>query len=232
MVVKAIFFDMDGVLVHVSISPVQFLMKIYQELGLHFSLEQVSDAYEKAEKWWSESSFSDYRLRTRDAFIQYNHKILKLLGEKDESRRLSEKVQSHWENLSEEADEKLYAEVKDVLRRLKEKQIVLAVLSNRLLTFSLKSLEKHNIRGYFRYVICPQTAGAPKGKESPEMWQYALNRIGVKPNQTLHVDDKYEQILGAKQAGIRPVLIDRKGIYSSVIGFFVIHDLTEIFELL
>ena len=74
----------------------------------------------------------------------------------------------------------------------------MAVLSNRLLTFSLKSLEKHNIRGYFRYVICPQTAGAPKGKESPEMWQYALNRIGVKPNQTLHVDDKYEQILGAK----------------------------------
>jgi FMN phosphatase YigB (HAD superfamily) len=81
-------------------------------------------------------------------------------------------------------------------------------------------------------VICPQTASAPRGKESPEMWQYALNKIGVKPNETIHVDDKYEQILGAKQAGIRPVLIDRKGIYSSITDCIVIHDLTDILKML
>jgi len=142
-------------------------------------------------------------------------------------------VQSHWENFPEEADEKLYPEVRSVLETLREEGITLAVLSNRLIDSSLKSLEKHDIRGYFQSVIGPQIAGAPKGKLSLEMWRYALNRVGAGPNEVLHIDNDYETgIMGAKKAGIRPILLDRKGKHTSIIDCTIIHNLDEIPELL
>lgn len=232
MDIKAIFFDMDGTLVYIPISSTQFLMNIYRKLGLHFTLEQISDAREKSEKWWNEI-FSDYTLWTREAFVQYNYRLLKALEAKGDLQGLSERVQCYWENLPEEADEKLYPEVKSVLRALREKGIILGVLSNRLLTLSLKSLEKHTIRGCFQCVISPQIAGAPRGKMSLEMRQLALNEVGCKPDEVLHIDNDYETgIVGAKKAGIRPVLIDRKGRYPTIADCSVIYDLTEILELL
>jgi len=232
MSIKTIFFDMDGTLVYVPISPQQFLLNIYQELGLHFGLEQICVAYEIEEKRWNEK-FPDYTLRTREAFIEFNRKLLEVLGAKGDLQGLSEKVQEHWENLSEEADEKLYPEVKSVLKVLRERGVTLGILSNRLLAFSLKSLEKHAIRDYFQCVICPQIARAPKGKRSPEMWQFALKEVGAKPNEVIHIDDDYETgIIGAKNAGIRPLLLDRKGTYTSSVDCTVIHNLTDILELL
>ena len=47
MCIKAIFFDMDGTLVHVPISSTEFLMNIYQELSLNFSLEQIAVARQR-----------------------------------------------------------------------------------------------------------------------------------------------------------------------------------------
>jgi len=230
--IKAIFFDIDGTLVFVPISSTQFLMNIYQELGLDFGLEQIAVAREKAEKWWNDK-FSDYTLRTHVAFVEYNYKLLASLGAKGDLQRLAEKVQSHWENFPEEADEKLYPEVGSVLETLREEGITLAVLSNRLIDSSLKSLEKHGIRGFFQSVIGPRIAGAPKGKLSLEIWRYALKRVGARPNEVFHIDNDYETgVVGAREAGMRPIPLDRKDTYTSIIDCTIIHDLTEILELL
>lgn len=231
MVIKAIFFDMDETLVYFPISPVQFLMKTYQGLGLYHSLEQITIAYEEAGKWWNER-FPDYELWTRETFIEYNYKLLEILGTKGDLQKLAEIMQTHWENYPEEADERLYPEVRGVLETLSEKGIILGILSNRLLISNLKSLKKHNINAYFQCVICPDNAGARKSENSPQIWQCALNKVGVKPNEALHVDDNYELISGARQAGIQTVLIDRKGICSHVTDCLVIHDLTDIFKML
>lgn len=230
--IKAIFFDMDGTLVHIPMSQEQFLMNTYQKLGLHFTLEQITVANKKMEKWLNEK-FSDYTQRTREAFIESDYRRLKILGAKGDLQGLSKRIQDYWENFPEEANEKIYPEVKSVLKTLREKEIILGVLSNRLLITSLKSLEKHSIKEFFQCVVSPQKAGAPKAKKSPEMWKFALNRVGCKPSEVLHVDNEYENgIIEAKRAGIQPVLIDRKRLHSSFTDCIVIHDLTEILELL
>lgn len=146
--------------------------------------------------------------------------------------RLSESMQRYWENLAEEANEEIFPEVRSVLEALREKGIELGVLSSRTVTTSKKSLEKHSIRDYFRYVISPQTARAPKSKKSPEMWQFALRQIGARAEEVLHVDDDYETgIVGATEAGIRAVLIDRSGKSTSTFDCIVIGNLAEVLEL-
>ena len=229
---KAVFFDMDGTLVYVPVTPVEFLSNVYSKLGLRFSLEQITIARRQAEEWW-EKRYSDYTLRTRQAFIEYNHVLLEILGATGDLQSLAEEAQSYWENFPEEAGERLYREVRSVLTELREKRVILGVLSNRLLASSLKSLEKHAIGECFDHVIGPQTAGAPNGKKSPEMWRFAIDEVGANPSEVLHVDNDYEDgVVPARKAGIRPVLVDRKGVYTHITDCTVIRDLTEILELL
>jgi putative hydrolase of the HAD superfamily len=232
MTIKAIFFDMDGTLVHIPMLHEQFLSNIYQKLGLLFTIEQIIAANKKMEKWLNEK-FSDFTQWTREAFVESEYRRLEVLGAIGDLHGLSERIQDYWDNFPEEADENIYPEVKNVLRRLKGKGIHLAIVSHRSTIHSFKSLEKHSIKDFFQCVVSPQIAGAPKAKNGPEMWEYALNKVGCKPSEVVHVDDDYETgILGAKRVGIKPVLIDRIGVHSSITGCIVIHNLTEILELL
>jgi len=230
MDIKAISFDLDGTLVYMSISIEQYLSNIYEKLGFHFGLEQVSAVYKEVHRWWKERFLSG-QPRTHEAWIEYNCRLFEGLGAKGDLQRLSERVLARARD-PESGNEKLYPEVKGVLRELREKEISLAIVSHRPLPFSLRSLRRHGIEEYFQCMVSPEIAKAPKGKLSPEMWQFALRKLGFAPAEILHVDDNHEWISGAKQAGIQPVLIDRKGIQSSTFDCVVIHDLTEIFELL
>ena len=229
---KVVLFDMDGTLVHIPISIAQFLFNVYHELGLHFTIDQISLAREKANKWWNEG-YSDRTLWTRQAFIKSNHRILQALGAKGDLQSLSERVQFHWDNLPEETGEELYPEVITVLKGLRDRGITLGVLSGRILPLSLRSLEMHGIAEYFRHVISPEMAGAPKAKRSPEMWRFALKKFGARPSEVFHVDDDYEVgVVCPRRVGIRSVLVDRKGVYTHIKDCTVVHDLTGIFDFL
>ena len=232
MGVKAVFFDMDGTLVNIPISIAQFLRNAYHDLGLYFTVDQISVAREKVNRWWDEE-FSDRTLWTREAFIRSNRRLLETLGASGDLQSLSERVQSYWDNLPEETGEELYPEVISVLEELRDREIILGVLSGRILSMTLRSLEKHAIREYFQHVISPQIAGASKGKRSPEMWRFALDKVGARPREVLHVDNDYEVgVTSPRRAGIRLVLVDRKGVYTHITDCHVIQDLTGIFDLL
>ena len=228
---KAIFFDLDGSLVHMSVSVEQYLSNIYEKLGLHFSLAKIASVYTEVHDWWKERFLSG-QPRTREAWLEFDYKLLRGLGAKGDLRKLSERVQLYWDNYPQRGDEKLYPEVRSVLRRLEGKGISLAIMSHRPLNLSLNSLEAHGIKKYFQCVVSPEMAKASKGKLSLEMWHFALDRLEVKPNEVLHVDDNHEWVLGAKKVGIQPVLIDRKRVHTSITDCIVIHNLTEILELL
>jgi FMN phosphatase YigB (HAD superfamily) len=61
---------------------------------------------------------------------------------------------------------------------------------------------------YLEFVISSANLGQIKPEAS--IFRSALHRVGVEPAQTVHVGDHYyADVLGARSAGIRPVLIDR-----------------------
>jgi HAD superfamily hydrolase (TIGR01509 family) len=51
-------------------------------------------------------------------------------------------------------------------------------------------------------------------KPDPEIFRIALERTGVEPENVAHVGDTDEDVQGAIQAGIRPILIRRDGAYA------------------
>jgi putative hydrolase of the HAD superfamily len=53
-------------------------------------------------------------------------------------------------------------------------------------------------------------------KPDPQIFQIALGRSGARPETTIHVGDLYHvDVVGARGAGIRPVLLDEAGLYET-----------------
>ena len=208
MPIKAIFFDMDGTLVHMPGStPQEWLMSVYTRLGLDFEFAKVQQAYKAAEEQWKR------RVRvslgySRASFVEWNRLILKELGIDGDVKSLAERVQNGFENPTDE----LFPEVRQVLEELKRRKLTLGILSHRPLGAIRSSLKSHKIEKYFACLVNPQEAGAFFGKLDEKLWQYALDKLDVKPAEAMHVGDDYEtDVLGAKQGGLMPVLLDRTG---------------------
>lgn len=98
----------------------------------------------------------------------------------------------------------LYPDVVPVLGKL-ARQYALIALSN-----GNACIERVGLARYFRFALNAAEAGA--GKPDPRMFQLALVRLGEPPQAMLHVGDHPEHdVLGAHNAGVRAVWINRAG---------------------
>ena len=76
------------------------------------------------------------------------------------------------------------------------------------------------------------SAYAGAAKPDREVFTYALARIEALPEQTIYVGDVYlADVLGARGAGIEPILIDRAGRFGFV-DCVVVRSLVEICSLM
>ncbi len=80
------------------------------------------------------------------------------------------------------------------------------------------------------FVIASAVTGY--AKPSAEIFRHALARAQLPPEQCLYVGDTYVQdVLGARAAGLHPVLIDREG-HAPPLDCDVVRSLDELFTLL
>jgi HAD superfamily hydrolase (TIGR01549 family) len=125
----------------------------------------------------------------------------------------------------------LFDDVRPTLRLLKENQLKLGLITNLTRELMAQLYQKMDLAPYLDFFITPRDAGADK--PSPLIFQVALNRAGVKAEHAIHVGDRYEvDVMGARNAGVSPVLIDRNEIYPEVIDCPRIHSLAELPPLL
>ncbi len=103
----------------------------------------------------------------------------------------------------------VYEDVVPAVGALDRAGIRLAVISN--WTWSLPELlHMLQLAGHFEAIITSARVGYEK--PHPEIFRYALERMGVAPNRAVHVGDSiHADIGGATRAGIAPVLIARGG---------------------
>ena len=103
----------------------------------------------------------------------------------------------------------IFEDVAPVLDTLRRMGVRLAVVSNwdsRLDTL----LRRLGLRDRFEFVLTSARAGYRK--PDPRIFQLALDKLGLPADAVAYVGDSYEDdFVGAKQAGIMPVLIDREG---------------------
>lgn len=203
---KVIFFDMDGTLVWVpGNGQADWFAQRIEKLGISLDRERLAQAYHSAQERWQREIRPRLGFST-ESFVQWNKLILGELGLDGELTRIAAEIQSYWETPTD----KLFPEVPEVLEKLRRRGIALGIVSHRPIAGIERSLEKHRLKRFFRWLASPDSTGIAHGKLDPAFWTSLLKQASVAPTEALHVGDDFEtDIRGARRAGLHAVWIER-----------------------
>jgi putative hydrolase of the HAD superfamily len=119
---------------------------------------------------------------------------------------LGEIVQSRWFDF---VDCAFYPEVKEVLLELRRRGLKVGLISNGYEEEIAFVVEKAGLeKATFDIIVGVDTA--KKTKPDPDVFKYAIDKLEVKPEETIFVGDNVEvDYKGAENAGVHALLIDR-----------------------
>lgn len=93
----------------------------------------------------------------------------------------------------------------EALAKLRQRGLLLAVVSNWDVSLA-ERLEELELDGQLDAIVTSAEVG--EAKPRPAVFRRALERLGLEPAAALHVGDSWElDVLGARAAGVRPVLL-------------------------
>ena len=71
-------------------------------------------------------------------------------------------------------------------------------------------VEELGLAPYFEVIVASHDQRVRSAKPDAAIFEYALNAVGVSPEEAVHVGDSFEaDIMGAHATGIRAILLDR-----------------------
>lgn len=194
------------------------------ELGAAMALAQtqLEQRWHRADWWASEAT-------VRDLFVSSYRTGLTAVGavgaNVDLADRLAHAVYDSYQDTRHWA---LFPDVLPTLQALRRARVAMGVVSDwgHGLEAILLELE---LGDYVQGIVVSSRLGV--SKPDPSVFQMALARIGAPAEGALYVGDTYvKDVLGARAAGMTPILLDRKGTAPAV-DCLVVRELTELLAL-
>jgi HAD superfamily hydrolase (TIGR01662 family) len=214
--IKAIFFDLDGTLRHSVPSGGEVFTDYVQTLGLQVDEEARLRAMRWEHFYWANSvDLRDDLLahsgESENFWIEYSRRRLTALGASPEwAIEFAPAISKHMGEFYK-PESIVPTDVRKALPELKEAGYLLAVISNRDKPFQ-ELLQDHGIGEFFDFSMA---AGEVRvWKPDPGIFEYALQRVNLAPQDVIYVGDNYyADVVGSRAAGLRPVLYDPLGIF-------------------
>jgi HAD superfamily hydrolase (TIGR01549 family) len=234
--VQAVFFDAGYTLLSPHPSIVEIARRYCAEHGLQVDPACLESALPTAEVTlrslvkadpftWSDNNAID--AIWRQYFTELLRPCLKSLS--------SSELQRHADGVAQVAGEAtsyaLYPDVRPVLDTLARKNLTMGVISDWGIGLSL-ILSHHDLVQYFDFAVI--SAAIRLAKPDPALFDTALRRANVVPDYAVHIGDSYVlDVLGARAAGITPVLLDRAGaVDPTTLDCLVVRDLFGLLQIL
>ena len=213
---KAIFFDLDGTLRHNLPSGGEFFADYLTTLGLRLTPEDRLLGHRWEHFYWAYSlelkaDKETYPAENGEFWRHYAKRQLVAFGATDQqAAELGPKVSEYMEEYYRPKSV-IPEDVKRTLPALLERGYQMAVISNRDLPFQ-HELEELELASYFVFSLAGGEVHS--WKPEPGIFLHACRRLDVPPAQAVYVGDNYfADALGARNAGLQPVLYDPRGIF-------------------
>jgi len=205
--VKVVSFDFGGTLAYEATDDSIILQQILQELGYKIEMDDIEEAMKNAREWWRREKGE--KVWNEEAMREFHEKLLSELGI-PYPERLAEKTSKI---LPRKLDFKAYDDAEQTLENLKRMGYSLIIISNVSSRRNLETyMEKAGLNGYFDALFASGSMGVEK--PNPQIFYRAAKEMNVLCQAMVHIGDSYEiDYLGAENAGMMGILIDRKGNY-------------------
>ncbi len=216
MTYRAVIFDLDGTLRE---SNPHFMDALHATL-LDMGLEVDPFKWRLTERWvheyWAQSPeiIEDVKLYGQEQI--WNRFLTRLMGKVGHPHANEEEVQAFGDHMREvfQPVSELTPGAREVLTALQNRHLTLGVLSNRSKSFG-DELEKLAIADFFDFTLAAGEVGVWKPR--PEIFQAALTRAGVGPDEAIYIGDNYyADIVGAREADMDAVLVDWRRVFTDV----------------
>ncbi len=213
--IKAILLDCWGTILHAPSlmtrdSAIEAFHRTLRELGYEADFKNFREAYLREAERQHREADSDYRELD---YVERLRRVLEAIGLEEDAKRLAEEI---WRRYLDEwpRQSRLDPEAPRLLRRLREAYKLALVTNFPDLPTAHRVFDTLNLWEYFDAILVSAEVGYRK--PSPIIFQKALERLGVKPQEAVMVGDTLEaDVEGARKLGVKTILIDperaRKG---------------------
>lgn len=212
----AIIFDLDGTLRESVPGGDRFMLDHAASLGVECSPECLIATRQWAHQYWasSECLMLDQETygRGETAFWEnYARRTLESIGAPAEQiEKLSPMLHAHMAENYQPQDV-IPEDVFPTLSALRQAGFTLGLLTNRSNPAD-EYLAGVGLTEYLDFYISAGQVGV--WKPDPEIFYYAMGAARSFPQQTIYIGDNYfADVVGARNAGITPILIDREGVF-------------------
>ena len=208
---RAVFFDF-------------FATLIFWTQPLRITLRKIADRYQLRLDW---SAYDEARAILTEAYetskptdnirdtifkqLDGCCAILRKLGVHEHIDQIAWEVLQYEHALFSRNNATLYEDVLPTLDRLQQMNLKMGIISN-WDTPLHAMVEELGLAPYFEIVVASHDQRVRSAKPDAAIFEYALNAVGVSPEEAIHVGDSFEaDIVGAHTAGLRAILLDRDG---------------------
>ena len=228
--IKAILFDFDGTLRHSLPSGGEVFTDYLIGLGLSVTAEDrrraaIWEHYYFASSPEIQADRKKFDDEEEDFWSHFAHRRLVALGCPPQLvPELGPKVSDHMRE-NYQPENWIPAETHTVLPNLRKNGYTLGVVSNRSDPYQ-DELNGLGMGDYFHFSLAAGEVNS--WKPEPAIFEHAIKLTGTPPEQTLYIGDNYfADVVGARRAGLQPVLYDPKGLFHEP-GCPVIASLDEL----
>ena len=197
------------------ITEVPRLQKITDRYGCKIEWERYETARKNLYADASGSDPTEHTLfGTMQEIVESYHEFIRELGVQEHVEQMTWELLQSEHSLFAANAATLYDDTVPTLQHLRDAGLRLAIVSN--WDTPLNPLtERLGIAHYFDVIVASHDARVRSAKPDPHIFNYTLAAVGVSAAEAVHVGDTYEaDIVGARNARIRPILIDRDGTQS------------------
>lgn len=229
----AVFFDVGNTLLYAYPSVAHVCEEILRASGRHHDLGEIEALLPLVDEYYEERYLADDTFWTDDARAadvwtgMYSMLCRRLGIPEDEAAALSRSV---YDAFGDAARWRAYDDVAPAFARLRARGVQVGIISNwdTRLEGILQGL---GLAPLIDTVVSSAVVGLHK--PDPRIFELACRRLDVRPEACAHVGDHYgSDVVGARGAGITPVLIDRHGVGLSAEGVRCLLTLDDLEEAL
>jgi HAD superfamily hydrolase (TIGR01549 family) len=206
--VEAIFFDVGGTLVYSNLTQVDLLHQALLVIGYKVTRDEVVNSNDLARQAVARRRRRHAaKMNVNDASRMWLEHLTENLQLDMAGVNLERQLALAMREVESRDPEVTDPDAPGLLADLKDRGFKLGVISNWSATLP-EYLEGRGLAKYFHVIIASEAVGTAKPHR--DIFMRGLAALDTGPEKAIHVgDDYWADVVGARDIGIRPVLLDR-----------------------